>query len=174
MQQAILWTASLLQNVNGRLKGHWAGVSGERLGSQGIESRNDNDEYQEVEDQKRYENYSGRLVLPRFDEHYASSVAGFSYPQSSRLRLDTVISPRPSYGQEGLNCLSHRISLHYCHRHSFIAPPQPEIVADPSAYREFKRKRRLLDERGSFAASGITTSNPAPISSKCEWAMVIV
>ncbi len=166
MQQAISWTIGLLQDVNGRVKRHWAGFSGERLGSEGIRSRHGDGECQEVKDQKRNANHSGRLVPPQFEQRHVS-VAEFSYPQSSRLGLDTVISPRPSCGQESLNCLSHRISFYYGHRRSFISPPRPEIVADPSAYQDFKRKRRLLDEKGSNTTS-ITTSSPALVSSKRE------
>ncbi len=169
MLQAISWTIGLWQGVNGRLKRHKDGFSGERFGSEGIGSCHGDGECQEVEDQKRNANHSGRLVPPHFEQHHVS-VAEFSYPQCSRLGLDTDISPRhprPSCGQESLNCLSPRISLHYRHLHSFISPPRPEIVADPSAYREFKRKRRLLDERGSNTTS-ITTSSPALVSSKCE------
>ncbi len=169
MLQAVSWTIGLLQSVNGRLKRR---VSGERLSSEGFGSRRYGDgECQEVKGQKRNTNRSERLVPPQFLQRHVSSVAEFSSPQSSRLELDTVVSPRRpkrSRGQECLNCLSHCASLHYYRRHSFISATLPEIVADASAYREFKRKRRrLLDERGG-STTRITASSAALISPKRE------
>ncbi len=171
MFQAVSWSIGLLQNVNVRLKRHF---SCERLSSEGIGSRCYGDgECQGVKGQKRNANRSERLVLsPQFQQRQISSVSEFSSPQSSRLGLDTVVSPRRrpkrSRGQECLNCLSHCASLHYYCRHSFLSATRPEIVADASAYREFKRKSRmLLDEKGDSTIS-ITASSGALVSPKRE------
>ncbi len=170
MLEALSWTFNLWENVNRRLKRHRHGFSGgERLGSEGIGNLHGYDKWQEVKGQKINTNRSGRLVPPQLEQSH-TSVAEISSPQSSQLELGTVISPRHRYGQERLNHLSHCTALHYPYRHCFISATQPEIVANPSAYREFKRKRRrLLNESGCSTITSTTTfSDDAPVSFKRE------